>query len=189
MQQPLEHQTAHDQPAFAARTHTAVILAGRLRESALRESLNVHVLCLPVGHSGTLLEAWLGALKAVPNLTRVRVVVNSEEEASAVRGALPREYRSTDAQLSVEVIPEPAAWRGAGGIVRDVTEGLEDDMIVLVCEGKRLPPPSLDPLLKAMSNAEALPAQHADGAPVRLNGHQLPAGAVGVCGEDEPTGV
>ncbi len=184
MQQPLEHSSTQERPASAARTHTAVILAGRLRESPLRESLNVHVLCLPVGHSGTLLDAWLIALRSVPNLARVRVVVNSEEEAAAVRSALPREHRSSEARPSVEVIPEPAAWRGAGGIVRDVTEGLPDDAIILVCEGKRLPPPSLDPLLRAMLGADASSPGMGTQREMRA-----PVGAVGVCGVDEPAGM
>lgn len=163
---------------------SAVILAGRLRQATLEESLNLHVLCLPVGRSGTLLEAWLGLLREVPNLGQVRVVVNTEEDAAAVRGVLPREFRDSVtmraaaadsvALPNVEVMAEPASWRGASGIVRDVTNGLPDDAIVLVCEGARLPPVSLDPMVKAMT----------DGAP-----DEQPAGVVGICHGDSPAGV
>jgi hypothetical protein len=189
MQQPLDHQTKCDQPGSRCTSHTAVILAGRLRESALRESINVHVLCLPVGHSGTLLDAWLDALRSVPNLADVRVVVNNAEEAAAVTSALPRQYRTSDARPRVEVIPEAASWRGAGGIVRDATEGVPDDVVVLVCEGKRLPPPTLEPLLLAMNGNPARDAEASGVGVTEPTCGQGVAGVVGVCGEDEPAGV
>jgi hypothetical protein len=52
---PIQQQT--EQAASHSQTLSAVILAGRLRQSSLREVVNVHVLCLPVGRSGTLLQA------------------------------------------------------------------------------------------------------------------------------------
>jgi hypothetical protein len=156
----------------AARTISAVILAGRLRQAPLQESLNLHLLCLPVGRSGTLLEAWIAALRSVPDIGQIRVVVNNAEDASAVRGVLPRELRQPSNHPRIEVIAEPASWRGAGGIVRDVTEGLPDDAVILVCEGTRLPPCSLQPLLTAIDS----------------NGDPRAVGAVGVCG-DQPAGV
>ena len=66
------------------------------------------------------------------------------------RGVLPREYRMPAARPLVDVMAEPASWRGAGGIVRDVTEDLADDTLVLVCEGTRLPPASLAKLMTAL---------------------------------------
>ena len=168
-------QTQPAADAVSARTVSAVILAGRLRQAPLQEALDVHMLCLPVGRSGTLLEAWLGALRGVPDLAHVRVVVNSDEDASSVRGVLPREYRLPASRPLVDVMAEPASWRGAGGIVRDVTEDLSDDALVLVCEGTRLPPASLDPVVLAASSRDG------EG--------RLPAGVVGVVGEDAPAGL
>jgi hypothetical protein len=178
---PLEHQTTTTNHSLPSRTLTAVILAGRLRELPLRESLNLHVLCLPVSHSGTLLETWLASLRGVADLASVRVVVNSKEDAALVRSVLPREHRTggggggaVDARPSVEVMAEPAAWRGAGGIVRDVTDGLPDDAVILVCEGMRLPPTSFDPVVQAMIAGEP---------------QDRPAGVVAVSAADEPAGV
>jgi hypothetical protein len=149
---------------------TAVILAGSLRHSPLREAMNVHALCLPIGRSGALLDGWLALMKSVAGLHVVRVVVTSEEDAISLRSALPKEHRLPGSLPSVEVMAEPAAWRGAGGVVRDVTEGLPSDAIILVCEGTRLPPSTLDPLLHAAADTQL-------------------AGVVGVCGEDTPAGV
>lgn len=169
----VQNPTTQPSEAVATRTLAAVILAGRLRQAPLQESLNLHLLCLPIGRGGTLLEAWLAILRAVPELREIRVVVNTVEDAAAVRAVVPREFRGPTARPSIEVMAEPRSWRGAGGIVRDVTEGLPDDAVVLVCEGTRLPPQSIEPLLAAMS----------------ATGDDAPAGTVGVTGDDAPAGV
>lgn len=169
----VQNSTSTPSEAVATRTLSAVILAGRLRQAPLQESLNLHLLCLPVGRSGTLLEAWLAILRAVPELQQIRVVVNTAEDATAVRAVLPRELRGPTARPAIEVMAEPRSWRGAGGIVCDVIDGLPDDAIVIVCEGTRLPPESIDPLLSAMA----------------VSGETAPTGAVGVTGDDAPAGV
>lgn len=181
--QPAQNPTTSQSPtapsdgaAAPAQALTAVILAGRLRQAPLQEALNLHLLCLPVGRSGTLLEAWIAALGVIPNLKHTRVVVNDIEDATAVRAVLPREHRMTSSKSVVDVLAEPKSWRGAGGIIRDVTEGLPDDAIVLVCEGTRLPPRTLEPLLAAITTIDAK-----TGLP--------PAGVVGVMGEDTPAGA
>ncbi len=162
----------------AAQTLCAVILAGRLRQAPLQEALNLHLLCLPVGRAGTLLETWIEALTSIPNLQRTRVVVNTAADASSVRGVMPREIRGAGQRSSnaVEVMAEPRSWRGAAGIVRDVTEDQENESIVLVCEGTRLPPRSLTPLLEAITHVDPKTGTS-------------PAGVVGVVGEDRPAGV
>ena len=113
---PTTHEHAHTPQAGQeqpAQTLTAVILAGRIRRASLESVLNLHVLCLPVGRQGTLLDAWLAKLSEVPNLSEIRVVVNTQEDAAAVLGVLPREYRRADCALRVDVQAEPTSWRGA----------------------------------------------------------------------------
>lgn len=155
------------------RPMAAVILAGRIRPSPLREAIDVHVLCLPVGAQGTLLDAWMCELAKVPDLLEVRVVVNTAADVDAVSAIAGAYRRGGEGCPVLRIIAEPASWRGAGGILRDVTSELPDDAMVLVCEGKRLPPASLTPLLEVI-DGEA--------------GNDI-AGVVGVVGKDEPGGV
>ena len=149
---------------------SAVMLAGTIRRSPLHEALSVHVLSLPVGRQGTLLDAWLEALGSVRGLNDIRAVVNTSSDVEMVESTIGN--RPRDGRPSIGLIAEPAAWRGAGGILRDVASDLSDDSIIVVCEAKRLPPQSLQPLVDAFEQ----------------RGEEI-AGVVGVCGRDEPAGV
>ncbi|MDY7108297.1 MAG: hypothetical protein SYC29_06635 [Planctomycetota bacterium] len=151
---------------------TAVLLAGTLRPSPLREALDVPALCLPMGSEGTVLDAWLRALAGIDGLHDVRIVVNTEHDVQAIESCHQRGGRSRaadDARGAVRGIAEPASWRGAGGILRDVTGDLEEEAIVIVIEANALPPASLAPLRDAWRDDRS--------------------GVVGVCGADEPAGV
>lgn len=151
---------------------TAVLLAGTLRPSPLREALDVPVLCLPMGKEGTVLDAWLTALAEIDGLDDVRIVVNSERDVEAVEAchrASPAPGRSGPRPGRVKAIAEPASWRGAGGILHDVTGDLPEEAIVIVGEANALPPSSLAPMRAAWRDGSS--------------------GIVGVCGTDEPAGV
>jgi len=150
---------------------TAILLAGRIRPSPLREALDIPVLCLPMGRRGSLLDAWLRVLATVPNLTEVQVVVNTPADAEAVRTAAASTSALIAAGVALRVIAEPAAWRGAGGLVRDVSFSVDPKSVVLVCEAKRLPPSTLTPMIEAFQCTPDI------------------AGVVGVCGRDEPAGI
>lgn len=151
---------------------TAVLLAGTLRPSPLREALDVPALCLPMGREGTVLDVWLEALADIDGLDDVRIVVNTERDVEAVEACHER-ARSLPARRRrpghVKGIAEPASWRGAGGILRDVTGDLDEAAMVMAIEANALPPFSLAPLRRAWQSDMA--------------------GIVGVCGRDEPAGV
>jgi len=150
---------------------TAILLAGRIRPSPLREALDIPVLCLPMGRRGSLLDAWLTLLSSVPGLSEVQVVVNTPGDADAVRTAAGSAPALQACGADLRVIAEPAAWRGAGGIIRDVSIGVDSSSIVLVCEAKRLPPATLAPMFEPFDAVGEI------------------SGVVGVCGHDEPAGV
>jgi len=150
----------------------AILLAGRLRPSPLVELLETPVICLPVGRRGSLLDAWMDVLHKLPALEQVQVVVNTVSEVQAVEAmaGIGSAYEALDD--SVHVIAEPAPWRGAAGIVRDVATDLPDDALVLICEAKRLPPCTLEPMLD-----------------IPFDGEGAVSGMVGICGSDMPLGV
>ncbi len=151
----------------------AVLLAGTLRPPPLREALGQPILCLPLGRSGTLLEAWLGALGSIDELAEIRIVLKGRADVEAVNAALspavrgPR--RGTGRRPNVCCVAEPKAWRGPGGILRDVTDDLDGNDAVIIVEALRLPPPTLRPLVDAFTEAFD--------------------GVVGLVGRDQPGGV
>lgn len=149
----------------------AVMLAGLLRPSPLREGIDLPALCLPVGREGTLLEAWLRVLKRVPGLTDVRIVVNSKADWMTVN-KLAQSLKSaiaTEAPLEIRTIAEPTSWRGTTGLVRDVTEDLDSGDVAIVIEAHCLPPDSVRPVIDRLQPSRA--------------------GVIGISGLDQPSGV
>ncbi len=62
----------------------AVLLAGTLRPTPLREALAQPVVCLPLGGSGTLLNAWLDVLRQIDEFSKIRVVLKGQTYVEAV---------------------------------------------------------------------------------------------------------
>ncbi len=150
----------------------AVLLAGTLRPTPLREALGQPVLCLPLGRSGTLLDAWLDVLHQIDELSEIRVVLKGQADVEAVIAALNSTLGLSGHERrgpKVHCLADQQAWRGPAGILRDITEDLDADDSVIVVEALRLPPPTLSPLVDAFT-------EHCDGV-------------VGLVGEDQPAGV
>ena len=151
----------------------AVLLAGTLRPPPLREALGRPIVCLPLGRSGTLLDAWLEALRRIDELAEIRVVLNGRPDVEAVNAAMSlapwRPRRGKRSGPNVRCVAEPKAWRGPGGILRDVTDDLDGDDAVIIIEALRLPPLTLRPLVDVFTKAFD--------------------GVVGLVGRDQPGGI
>ncbi len=133
-------------------THfTAIILAGTIRPSPLRQVLDIPVLCLPVGREDLLLNAWRSVLADVGISDDLRVVVNSYVDIETVASAAGRKGQRGN-RTAPRIIAEPTAWRGTAGVLRDVTDDLQPADVVVVAEASCLPPVSLRPLIEAMSD-------------------------------------
>jgi len=152
---------------------TSVMLAGTLRPTPLREALDIHVLCLPMGSGHTLLDIWRSKLAEIDGLNEVRIMVNTTQDADSVDRVAKQSSLQDSEHLSLHITAEGTSWRGAGGILHDVTENLLPETIVLCVEANTLPPVSLAPLLEPLieQQAEALD------------------GVVGINDIDEPAGV
>lgn len=146
---------------------TVVMLAGTLRPSPLREAINVPVLCLPLGPDRTLLDAWIRVLAAVDAVGDVRVVGNNERDVERFQQAIA--MSEVEHSGEVRTAAETTSWRGAGGILFDVTGDVPPETTIIAIEANVLPPFDLHPLLEAMNPPTV--------------------GVVGVCGVDEPAGV
>ncbi|MCA9291670.1 MAG: hypothetical protein KDA25_11125 [Phycisphaerales bacterium] len=141
----------------------AVLLAGTLKPSDLRRALDVPALCLSLAPGVRLLDAWIACTRDV-GVTDLRIVLNTDDDLDAVRDVLqdPDDER-------VRIIVEPAAWRGTGGILHDVTRDVPPESRVFLIESSCLPPASLRPLVDLVT-------------PER-------AGGIGTTDFDQPAGV
>jgi len=139
-----------------------IMLAGGLRPTPLQQQLGVPPLRLPLGRDGTLLDWWIRAIESTGVCREIRIVVNNDRDYDIVS-------QCDTSGPKVSVLLESASWRGPGGIVRDTSDDLRPDELVLVVEASCLPPKSLEPLLDAL----------ADGA----------MAVVGAGADDEPAGV
>ena len=153
-----------------------VLLAGALRPSPLRAALDMPVIGLPMGPHGTLLDTWLDTARSASRIDEMRIVVNDMEQVQALQSAQqtdPPNGASAERakRATVRMIAEPASWRGPAGILRDVTEDLVNDEVVIAAESQRLPPASFQPLLDAIDDADEC------------------VGVVGTVVGDEPAGV
>jgi hypothetical protein len=140
-----------------------VMLAGTLRPSPLRAQLGIPLPCLPLGRRGTVLGTWLATFESLGEVTETAIVLNSEAEAEAVRAS------AEDGGKPVRAIAEAAAWRGAGGLLRDASADAPPDALVVVVETSTMPPASLAAVAAAFDAGID--------------------GVVGVCGADQPAGV
>ncbi|MCA9296663.1 MAG: hypothetical protein KC983_09095 [Phycisphaerales bacterium] len=149
---------------------TAILFGGTLRPTRLREALDCPVLALPCAVGRTLADIWLDRLIGEARVGQVRAVLNTEEDVREVlESAAWTNSDDADGESFIG-LTDPAAWRGAGGILYDVTRDLASEAIVIVGEGHRLPPATIGPILSSFDD----PAVD---------------GVVGVCGFDEPAGV
>jgi hypothetical protein len=160
--------TASSHKPRKKRSRTAVLLAGTLKPSPLRRALDVPVLCLPLGATGTVLDAWIDALATVGGCDDVRIVVNTDDDVRTLEPVV-RDTEARHRETVIRTIVEPASWRGAGGILRDVTDDLATDALVLVIEATAMPLRTLRPLPLACSRSST--------------------GVVGALATDEPAGV
>jgi hypothetical protein len=127
-----------------------IMLAGSLRPSPLRAEVGEPVLRMPIRGGYCLLDAWLEALAGTDASAELRIVVNDLRDIDTLNGLLAR--RSRGRERTIGVIPEPKAWRGTAGLVRDLTEALPGETRIAVLEAGCLPLLQLREALEAMND-------------------------------------
>ena len=143
-----------------------IMLAGGLRPASLHQQLGVPPLRLPLGREGTLLDWWIRTIQSTRRCREIRIVVNNVRDVEFTRRHFDNATRP-----AVSILSEPASWRGPGGIVRDASNDLDPDDVILVVEASCLPPPSLEPILDALTNgATAVVGASADNEPAGVYG-------------------
>ena len=155
---------------------SALLLAGGLQPSPLREALRLPALCLPLTRDETLLDRWITLLTRTPGCDRVVIVVSTPADREAIHAALLERSEGKDALKDasagrIDVRIDPRSFRGPSGIARDLADelGMTADDLMLIVEAACLPPTTLAPMCEAMGDDVA--------------------GVIGSSAELEPAGV
>ena len=129
---------------------SAIMLAGTILPTPFQEALGLPMLCLPIGSSGSVLDAWRRVLGAMTGMERVQLVVRNAAELEHVSAVVQAGARRSTGP-TIETLRDPGAWRGVAGVLHDLTDELDDDAIVVLCEAHCYPPTTLEPILAAMT--------------------------------------
>jgi len=148
---------------------TAILLAGTLRTPPLAEQLGMPLLALPRRADESMLSSWLAAIAALPVCDCVRIIVNDEADAAAMRDLLRTTLVPRRLSGAVSVFSEMASWRGAAGLIADASADVAPERMLLIAETSILPPSDTRAL------AAAIEASGCDGA-LAFVGRDEPAG-------------
>ena len=151
---------------------SALLLAGGLQPSPLRESLRLPVLSLPLTRDETLLDRWIALLAGTEACHRVVIVVSTPADREAIEASLmERRMPCALGDQAIEVRVDPRRFRGPSGLARDLVDdlGLKPADQMLIVEAACMPPTTLAPMFDACD----------DGI----------AGVIGSSAELEPAGV
>lgn len=150
-------------PAAGGGVEAFVLLGGGLTPSPLTAAAQCSVLDLLVGPGDrTVLNRWMEVIDGLGDLAadRLSIIVANGED-------IPPPRLSAEAARQIEVVVDRENYRGAAGVVHDVSQHLSDDSLLLVAEAARCPDFDLAALVKHhRSNAyETTVLVNPDGTP------------------------
>jgi len=134
---------------------SALLLAGGLQPSPLRETLRLPALCLPLARDETLLDRWIALLLKTPGCHRIVILVSTFADQQAIEAALmDRSVHSRADDESIEVRIDPRKFRGPSGLARDLIDdlGLRSADYMLIVEAACMPPLTLAPMFDAIDD-------------------------------------
>jgi hypothetical protein len=111
---------------------SVALLAGSVRGTELSCRIGRSLLDLPIENDRTVLEAWHDEIEALGKRrpASVQVVVDSASAA-------PKPDRRRGPAAS-QIIVDTEEFRGTGGVLRDLSRGLDPDDFVLVCNAAQI---------------------------------------------------
>ena len=134
-QEPLAELTGIGS-AYSDRVQAFILLGGGLSPSPLTASTHCSVLDLLIGPSdSTVLDRWMLQVSAINGLASEDmpiIIANGSTNPVPHLGA-------RSASCRIELVVDKEAYRGAAGVVCDVSSHLTDDALLLVAEAARCP--------------------------------------------------
>ena len=141
-----------------------VLLGGSIRPNPFGETLRRSLLDLPLDR-GSILESWMGQAREVAQLANVeRLPVRLMIDGRAIRPWTAAADRDSGA---LQIQDDFAAFRGTGGILRDLAHDYPENGLLLVANAAQILLEPLTALVAAMKNAggDVGLVTHADGTP------------------------
>jgi hypothetical protein len=147
------------------RLRAVVLLAGTVRPSQLSRSIGRSLLDLPVRAGLTVLDLWQGESESLARHAElqplpVRIMLDQ-------KSPLPCTAPGAGDWARVSIERDPAAFRGTGGVLRDICLGYEHDDVVLVANAGQILVEPLPRLARELSDAggDVALIAHRDGTP------------------------
>jgi hypothetical protein len=132
---------------------SVILLAGSVGRNPLADGVERSVLDLPVDEGKTVLDHWIESLDRFARAfafdsVSLRVAVNQD-------GALPSVRPSGgETRVVVEIVRDPAEYRGTAGIVKDLTRNYADNDLVLVASANQIQREPIRDCFRALCRAE-----------------------------------
>ncbi|MFA9478196.1 hypothetical protein ACERK3_07790 [Phycisphaerales bacterium AB-hyl4] len=150
--------------AVLSRVRGVVLLAGTMRVSELGEAIQRSMLDLPIRAGQSMLAGWceqVATLGALINVERCELRVRINEGVH--RPTVPKKLN----RVAVDVEVDTSAYRGSGGVLRDIAQDFDDDQYLLVANAAQVLLEPLADLVKALAEPQAAVSlvSHRDGTP------------------------
>jgi hypothetical protein len=142
-----------------------ILLGGTVRPTSFSTAIQRSFLDLPFDRKRTLLHIWCRQLDELsdqyPGVSRVLRILTDQSAASVIAS-------NVGGGVSVHVERDPSAWRGTGGVLRDIAIAYEPDSYILVANAAQV---LLAPLRQFLApllslNADVAMIGYSDGTPV-----------------------
>lgn len=129
-----------------------LLLDGSARSRSFLSAIDRSGFDLPLDNASTIIGVWIRELEMVASKLGweslpVQMVVDEITP-------LPQSYEPSGS-LVIGGEVDPYAWRGSGGVLRDITQRYRKDQYVLVIAGVQIPLVSLAEVLEQMANFDA----------------------------------
>lgn len=139
----------------AIRVDCVILLAGKIGRHEFADAIGRSVLDLPISERQTILDVWVERLSAVCDPGRadplsVRIALGADDALPTLRAS----SAASCAQFSF--VRDASEYRGTGGVVKDLTAGLDNASRVLVVTAHQLCGTSLLPIACGMDDEEVV---------------------------------
>ncbi|QQE12529.1 hypothetical protein JD969_03395 [Planctomycetota bacterium] len=130
-----------------------VLLAGSVRPSPLRRAISQGFLSLPIDGDCTILDAWQRQLNDLAtSLSEAKLHVRIMQDRSSVLYDLSHQASS---RIKMTFEQDPFAFRGTGGLLRDLAEEYDDDEFLFVANAAQVVLGSVKDMVRELATVKA----------------------------------